>query len=171
MLPSAENYDFPFMNDSSDVPEYCGCSLDDVPSVLDELGYELLHLDMRTTKRTTSFKIHGVYIIVFLHESAVYLMSGTYNHICALEGRESIMDTMLYQNHSANDMKRWSKWDNPMHNLKREAWEEMWKHCRRFHDVPTLHEYIKKYMKRWDDIGTTLYWARMPKEVVRRGET
>lgn len=152
-------YDFPFIHNIKDVPTWEGVSLNDVPSRLERLGFDVLHKDMRTVRKTTKYKIHGVYVIVAQKDCEFYLFTGIYNYLSRLEPKY-ILQYKIDFNVAMQDMRRWSEWDNPMHDLRESAWNNMWKYSRTFTELKDVKEYISYYMKGFQDIGTTLVWAR-----------
>jgi len=148
-------------------PIYKGYTLETLLDDLQSLGYNVYFSDMLTTLHTTRHKIHGVFVVV-LKEGATtfHLLNGTYNYLCALEGRDSVPVHIEAQYTPAlQSDERWSLWTNPMRNRREEAWNMMWKNCKTFKSESDLKEYILIHMKNWDDVGNTLWYARRPKVV------
>ena len=152
------DYKFPYRNR---YPTYNGEKLDDVLESIEQMGYKLHFADMRTTIHTTKHKMHGVYVIIFKDGDVYNLLSGTYNYLCILEGKESVDPRLEAEfNVMLQADARWSLWDNPMRDRREEAWNKMWQSCRTFTSERDLKEYIIVHMKNWEDVGNTLAWAR-----------
>lgn len=142
-------------------PNYNGETLDDVLDSCLKLGYDIIFADMRTTLRTTKYKLHGMFVIALKRAENIFLLTGTYNYLCALEGKYSVpLELQIKYSPALQSDERWSLWDNPMRNRREEAWCKMWKHARMFNTEQDLREYILNYMKHFEDIGNTLWYAR-----------
>lgn len=134
------------------MPRHYNQKLEQIPACLFGMGYEILYSDLRTNHNTAKTKQHGVFSILFKDADKYYLMTGTYNYVSVLEGQYSIFKyEHAEQNQATRDMKRWSGWDNPMHDCRAEAWYKAFKYTKVFESIEDLKDFGQQNMKHWED--------------------
>lgn len=148
---------------SNTIPQWDEYVLEDVPSVMELLGYEILYTDLRTNHNTSRTKQHGIFCVLSTKDDMYYLSTGTYNYVSFLEGQYSLFEGQAFEpNLAKRDTKRWSGWDDPMHDRREEAWNKAWEYTKVFKSIEDLKDFCNINMKHWEDaIMMRLYIQHM----------